>query len=66
MRKPKFSNHFICHGCRKEFHRITPKEKQMKEHEQRKKTIEGYDDGDVDNVEVCDPCFRKIMKNQQC
>ncbi len=60
---PKYSNHFICAVCKVEFHRITPKQQQLKEHEKRKKTIEGYDDGE-EGVEICDPCFKKVMRAQ--
>lgn len=56
---PKFTNHFICAGCNQEFHRITPISQQLKEHEQRKKSLKGYDDDET--VEVCDPCFKEAM-----
>ncbi len=58
----KCPNSFTCAGCSRDFHRGTPLEIQLLEHEERKKTIAGYDDGDEDNVEVCDPCFLIIMR----
>ncbi len=57
----KFPNSFTCAVCKKDYLRATPIEQLLVEHEARKKTIEGYDDGE-ETVEVCDPCYRIVMK----
>lgn len=58
----KCPNSFTCAGCHKDFHRITPISQQLEEHEQRKKDIPDYDDGEG-TVEVCDDCFKNIFDN---
>lgn len=57
----KCPNSFTCAHCKKDYHRETPVEQQMKEHEERAKKLPDYrlDDG---TVEVCDPCFQIIMR----
>lgn len=54
----KCPNSFTCEICKKDYHRATPKAQQLAEHQARKKTVAGYDDGE-DTVEVCDPCFQQ-------
>jgi hypothetical protein len=57
----KCPNSFICEFCKQDYHRATPREQQLAEHEERKKTVKDYDDGEG-TVEVCDPCFRKYVE----
>jgi hypothetical protein len=56
----KCPNSFTCASCHKQYQRITPIEKQQREHEERAKMLLDYDLND-EIVEVCDPCYQKIM-----
>lgn len=55
-------NDFTCAACKKDYHGTTPIEQGLREHEERKKTMEDYDDGE-EIVQVCDPCFQEMMIN---
>jgi hypothetical protein len=46
--------------CKQTFHSINSEEERLAEHEQRKKTYAGYDDGKP-GVTVCDDCFHLAM-----
>jgi hypothetical protein len=52
---------FTCDLCKKDYRRAIPKEQLLVEHEHRKKTVKGYDDGEG-TVEVCDRCFRLYVE----
>lgn len=56
----KCPNSFTCDACYKEYHRSTPVEQQLREHEERAKMLPDYDLND-ETVEICDPCYQKIM-----
>ncbi len=60
---PQCRNHFFCHICNEEYIRTNTKEEQMKEHRARGDTIDNYDSHTDDVIEVCDPCFIQVMRN---
>lgn len=53
-------NHYSCFLCDREFISDRAHEEAVQEHEERKQTIPGYDDG-TEPITVCDYCFNELM-----